>query len=115
MTNPNFMRMIEGYHKPAHNVKIKAGYVFFGLGLIGVAYLAIKSSTEKSKEIKQLKDFTSKNLESIKILSSKTEMLAYDLQQSESIITSLKNENKNLTVKIEKANNSAVPKNIEKL
>lgn len=112
MTNPNFMSMIEQYHLPAQKVKIKVGYTLFLLGTIGVAYLAIKSTTEKSKEIRQLKDFTSKNLESIKNLCSRTEMLEYNLQKSVSIIESLKNENKDLTVKIEKAHSSEVPKNV---
>lgn len=96
MTNPEFITMIERYHKPAQNVKIKAGYVLIGAAIIGVAYVAIKSSISKSKEIRQLKDFTSKNLESNKQLVSKNAMLENNLNQHVSIINSLNAEKKAL-------------------
>lgn len=115
MTNPEFLTMIERFHKPAKNVKIKAAYVLIGIGLIGAAYFAIKSSTTKSKEIRLLKDASSKNLESIKHLNSKAAMLEHDLQQKESIIETLNKEKKELAAKIEKANNSVVSNNIEKI
>ena len=115
MTNPEFLTMIERFHKPAKNVKIKAAYVLIGIGLIGVAYFAIKASTTKSKEIRQLKNATLKNLESIKNLTSRSAMLEHDLQQNESIIETLNIENKELTAKLDKANNNAVPSNTEKI
>jgi hypothetical protein len=115
MTNPEFLTMIERFHKPVKNVKIKAAYVLVGIGIIGIAYFAMKSSVIKSKEIRQLKDATSKNLESIKNLTSRSAMLEHDLQQNESIIESLNKENKELVAKIEKANNSAVSSKIEKI
>ena len=115
MTNQQVWMMVERYHKPAQNVKIKAAYVLIGIGLIGVAYFAIKASTTKSKEIRQLKDATLKNLESIKHLTSRSAMLEHDLQQNESIIELLNKEKKELVAKIEKANNSAVSSNIEKI
>jgi len=115
MTNEQVVAMVERFHKPAQNVKIKAAYVLVGIGLIGVAYFAIKVASTKSKEIRQLKDVTSKNLESIKNLTSRSAMLEHDLQQNESIIKSLNMEKKELVAKIEKANNSAVSSNIEKI
>ena len=115
MTNQQVWMMVERYHKPAQNVKIKAAYVLIGIGLIGVAYFAIKASTTKSKEIRQLKDATLKNLESIKHLTSRSAMLEHDLQQNESIIELLNKEKKELVAKIEKANNSAVSSNTEKI
>jgi len=115
MTNEQVMAMVERFHKPAQNVKIKVTYVIIGIGLIGIAYFAIKASTTKSKEIQQLKDATSKNHESIKNLTSRSAMLEHDLQQNESIIESLNMEKKELVAKIEKANNSAVSIKIEKL
>ena len=115
MTNQQVWMMVERYHKPAQNVKIKAAYVLIGIGLIGVAYFAIKASTTKSKEIRQLKDATLKNLESIKHLTSRSAMLEHDLQQNESIIELLNKEKKELVAKIEKVNNSAVSSNIEKI
>ena len=115
MTNPEFLTMIERFHKPAKNVKIKAAYVLVGIGIIGIAYFAIKSSVTKSKEIRQLKDDTSKNHESIKNLTSRSAMLEHDLQQNESIIESLNKEKKELVAKIEKANNSAVSSKTEKI
>jgi len=115
MTNQQVWMMVERYHKPAQNVKIKAAYVLIGIGLIGVAYFAIKSSATKSKEIRLLKDSKSKNLESIKHLTSRTAMLENDLHQNESIIETLNKEKKELVAKIEKANNSAVSSNIEKI
>ena len=42
-------------------------------------------------------------------------MLEHDLQQNESIIELLNKEKKELVAKIEKANNSAVSSNIEKI
>jgi len=115
MTNQQVWMMVERFHKPAQNVKIKAAYVMIGIGLIGVAYFAIKASTTKSKEIRQLKDATLKNHESIKNLTSRSAMLEHDLQQNESIIESLNKEKKELVAKIEKANNSAVSSKIEKI
>jgi predicted RNase H-like nuclease (RuvC/YqgF family) len=115
MTNEQVMVWIERFHKPAQNVKIKAAYVILGVGIIGIAYFAIKSSVTKSKEIRQLKDATSKNHESIKNLTSRSAMLEHDLQQNESIIESLNKEKKELVAKIEKANNSAVYSKIEKI
>jgi len=103
MTNPEFLTMIERFHKPAKNVKIKAAYVLVGIGIIGIAYFAIKSSVTKSKEIRQLKNLTSRSA-----------MLEHDLQQNESIIESLNKEKKELVAKIEKAKNSAVSSKIEK-
>jgi hypothetical protein len=96
MTNPEFITMIERYHKPAQNVKIKAGYVLIGAAIIGVAYVAIQSSISKSKEIRQLKDFTSKNLESNKQLALKNAMLENNLNHHVSIINSLNAEKKAL-------------------
>ena len=107
--------MVERYHKPAQNVKIKAAYVLIGIGLIGVAYFAIKASTTKSKEIRQLKDASLKNLESIKNLTSRSAMLEHDLQQNESIIESLNKEKKELAAKIDMPNNNAVSSNTEKI
>lgn len=115
MTNQQVWMMVERFHKPAQNVKIKAAYVMIGIGLIGVAYFAIKASTTKSKEIRQLKDATSKNLESIKNLTSKAAMLEHDLQQNESIIESLNKEKKELAAKIDMPNNNAVPSSTEKI
>ena len=115
MTNQQVWMMVERFHKPAQNVKIKAAYVMIGIGLIGVAYFAIKASTTKSKEIRQLKDATSKNLESIKNLTSKAAMLEHDLQQNESIIETLNFEKNELTAKLDKAINIAVPSNTEKM
>ena len=115
MTNQQVWMMVERFHKPAQNVKIKAAYVMIGIGLIGVAYFAIKASTTKSKEIRQLKDATSKNLESIKNLTSKSAMLEHDLQQNESIIETLNFEKNELTAKLDKAINIAVPSSTEKM
>ena len=115
MTNPQFMTMVERFHKPAQNVKIKATYVIIGIGLISVAYIAIKASTTKSKEIRQLKDATLKNLESIKNLTSRTAILENDLQQNETIIETLNIEKKELTAKLDEAINSAVPSNTQKI
>ena len=115
MTNEQVMAMVERFHKPAQNVKIKAAYVILGLGIIGIAYFAIKSSVTKSKEIRQLKDATSKNHESIKNLTSRSAMLEHDLQQNESIIETLNFEKKELTAKLDKAINNAVPRNSEKM
>jgi len=115
MTNEQVMAMVERFHKPAQNVKIKAAYVILGLGIIGIAYFAIKSSVTKSKEIRQLKDATSKNHESIKNLTSRSAMLEHDLQQNESIIETLNFEKKELTAKLDKAINNAVPSNSEKM
>ncbi len=115
MTNQEFLTMIERFHKPAKNVQIKAAYVLVGIGIIGIAYYAIMSSVTKSKEIRQLKDTTSKNQESIKNLTSRSAMLEHDLQQNESIIESLNKEKEELVAKIEKANNSAVSNNIGKI
>jgi hypothetical protein len=107
--------MVERFHKPAQNVKIKAAYVMIGIGLIGVAYFAIKAASIKSKEIRQLKDATLKNHESIKNLTSRSAMLEHDLQQNESIIETLNFEKNELTAKLDKANNIAVPSNTEKM
>ena len=115
MTNQQVWLMVERFHKPAQNVKIKATYVLIGLCITAIAYYAIKSSVTKSKEIRQLKDTTSKNQESIKNLTSRTEMLEHDLQQNESIIESLNNEKKELTAKIDNVKNSIVPSNTEKI
>jgi len=98
--------MVERFHKPAQNVKIKATYVLIGIGLIGVAYFAIKSSTTKSKEIRYLKDILTNNHETINSLTSRTAMLEYDLEQKVSIIESLTFENKDLIVKLDNASNS---------
>ena len=115
MTNQQVWTMVERFHKPAQNVKIKAVYVMIGIGIIGVAYFAIKSSTTKSKEIRQLKDATSKNLESIKNLTSRSAMLEHDLQQNESIIETLNFEKKELTAKLDEANNKSVSSDNEKI
>lgn len=115
MTNPEFLTMIDRFHKPAKNVKIKAAYVLVGIGIIGIAYYAIMSSVTKSKEIRQLKDARSKDLESIKNLTSKAAMLEQDLQQNESIIESLNKEKKELAAKIDMPNNSEDPSNTEKI
>ena len=106
MTNQQVWMMVERFHKPAQNVKIKAAYVMIGLGIIGVAILAIKSSTTKSKEIRYLKDILTNNNETINSLTSRTAMLEYDLEQKVSIIESITYENKDLTVKLDKASNS---------
>jgi len=98
--------MVERFHKPAQNVKIKATYVLIGIGIIGVAILAIKSSTTKSKEIRYLKDILTNNHETINSLTSRTAMLEYDLEQKVSIIESLTFENKDLIVKLDNASNS---------
>jgi len=115
MTNPQVWMMVERFHKPAQNVKIKTAYVMIGLGIIGVAILAIKSSTTKSKEIRQLKDYLSQNNESIKSLTSRTSMLENDIEQKELIIDSLKNEKRALIAQVKTAYNSAAPTNIEKI
>lgn len=115
MTNEQVVAMVERFHKPAQNVKIKAGYVLVGIGLIGVAYFAIKAASTKSKEIRQLKDVTSKNLESIKNLTSRTAMLEHDLQQNESIIETLNSDKKELTAKLNEANNKGVLNNSQKI
>ena len=112
MTNTEFLTMIERFHKPAKNVKIKAAYVLVG---IGIAYFAIKSSVTKSKEIRQLKDATSKNHESIKNLTSRSAMLEHDLQQNESIIESLNKDKKELTAKLDEAKIKSVSSNTEKI
>ena len=115
MTNEQVVAMVERFHKPAQNVKIKAAYVLVGIGLIGVAYFAIKAASIKSKEIRQLKDVASKNLESIKNLTSRTAMLEHDLQQNESIIESLNRDKKELTAKLDEANNKSVSSDNEKI
>ena len=107
--------MIERFHKPAQNVKIKAAYALIGIWLISIAYFAIKSTVTNSKEIQQLKDVTSKNLESIKNLISKAAMLEHDLQQNESIIESLNLDKKELTAKLDEANYKSIPSNTEKI
>jgi hypothetical protein len=98
--------MVERFHKPAQNVKIKATYVLIGIGIIGVAILAIKSSTTKSKEIRHLKDILNNHNKTINSLTSRTAMLEYDLEQKVSIIESLTFENKDLIVKLDNASNS---------
>jgi hypothetical protein len=98
--------MVERFHKPAQNVKIKATYVLIGIGIIGVAILAIKSSMTKSKEIRHLKDILNNNNKTINSLTSRTAMLEYDLEQKVSIIESLTFENKDLIVKLDNASNS---------
>jgi hypothetical protein len=98
--------MVERYHKPAQNVKIKAAYVILGVGIIGIAYFAIKSSVTKSKEIRHLKDILNNNNKTINSLTSRTAMLEYDLEQKVSIIESLTFENKDLIVKLDNASNS---------
>jgi len=115
MTNEQVVAMVERFHKPAQNVKIKAAYVLVGIGLIGVAYFAIKSSTTKLKENRQLKDTASKKDESIKNLTSRTAMLEHDLQQKESIIESLNRDKKELTAKLDEANNKSVSSDNEKI
>jgi hypothetical protein len=115
MTNEQVMAMVERFHKPAQNVKIKAAYVMIGIGLIGVAYFAIRASSIKSKEIRELKDVTSKNLVSIKNLTSKTAMLEHDLQQNESIIETLNNDKKELIAKLDDASNKGVLNNTQKI
>ena len=115
MTNEQVMAMVERFHKPAKNVKIKAAYVILGVGIIGIAYFAIKSSVTKSKEIRQLKDARSKNHESIKNLTSRSAMLEHDLQQNESIIESLNSDKKELTAKLNEANNKGVLNNTQKI
>jgi len=115
MTNEQVMVWIERFHKPAQNIKIKAAYVIIGVGIIGIAYFAIKSSVTKSKEIRQLKDATSKNHESIKNLTSRSAMLEHDLQQNESIIESLNSDKKELTAKLNEANNKGVLNNTQKI
>lgn len=106
MTNQQVWMMVERFHKPAQNVKIKATYVLIGIGLIGVAYFAIKSSTTKSKEIRHLKDILTNNQKTIRSLTSRAEMLEYDLEQKVSTIESLTYENNELIVKLDKASNS---------
>jgi uncharacterized membrane protein YvbJ len=115
MTNEQVMAMVERFHKPAQNVKIKVTYVIIGIGLIGVAYFAIKASTSKSKEIRELKNAKSKNLESIKNLTSRSAMLEHDIQQNESIIESLNSDKKELTAKLNEANNKGVLNNTQKI
>ena len=115
MNNTEFFNMIDRYHAPAKNVKIKTIYIMAGIALIGVAYFAIKSSTTKSKEIKQLKDTASKNDESMKNLNSRTSMLEYDLKQNESIIESLNRDKKELIAKLDEAKNKSVSSNTEKI
>jgi peptidoglycan hydrolase CwlO-like protein len=115
MTNQQVWMMVERFHKPAQNVKIKAAYVMIGLGIIGVAILAIKSSTTKSKEIRYLKDILTNNHETINSLTSRTAMLEYDLEQKVSIIESLNKEKKELAAKIDMPNNSADPSSTEKI
>ncbi len=107
MTNQQVMWMVERYHKPAQNVKIKTTYILIGLGIIGVAYVAIKSSITMSKEILELRGNKLKNLESIYNLTSKTAMLEYDLQQNESIIETLSNERKSLLAELHKVTKSS--------
>jgi hypothetical protein len=107
MINQEVMWMIERYHKPSQNVKIKTIYLLMGLGLMVVTYYAIKSSITKSQEIQELKDCTSKNLESIHTLTSKTAMLEYDLEQNESIIETLSKERKSLLAELHKATKSS--------
>ena len=106
MTNQQVWMMVERFHKPAQNVKIKATYVLIGIGLIGVAYFAIKSSTTKSKEIRYLKDILTNNHETINSLTSRTSMLENEIEQKELIIESITYENKDLNVKLDKASNS---------
>jgi len=115
MTNEQVMAMVERFHKPAQNVKIKAAYVILGVGIIGIAYFAIKSSVTKSKEIRQLKDATSKNHESIKNLTSRSAMLEHDQKQNESIIESLNRDKKELIAKLDEANNKSVSSDNEKI
>ena len=115
MTNPQVWMMVERFHKPAQNVKIKAAYVMIGIGLIGVAILAIESSTTKSKVIRQLKDILDNNQKTIKSLTSRTSMLENEIEQKELIIDSLTNEKRALIAQMNTGYNSAAPTNIEKL
>lgn len=115
MINKEFLTMIERFHKPAKNIKIKATYVLAGIGIIGIAYFAIKSTVTKSKENQNLLNENSKNLEKIDQLNSRTAMLEYDIQLNESTIEALNKEKRELIEKIEKANNSEVSRNIEKI
>lgn len=115
MTNPQVWMMVERFHKPAQDVKIKAVHVMIGLGIIGVAILAIESSTRKSKVIRQLKDILENNHKTINSLTSRTAMLEYDIEQKELIIDSLNNENRELMAQVKTAYNSAAHTNIEKI
>jgi hypothetical protein len=107
--------MVERFHKPAQNVKIKTAYVLIGIGLIGVAFFAIKSSKTKSKEIRQLKDILDNNHKIINSLTSRTAMLENEIEQKELIIDSLTNEKRALIEQVNTGYNSAAPTNIEKL
>lgn len=115
MTNPQVWMMVERFHKPAQNVKIKTAYVLIGIGLIGVAFFAIKSSKTKSKEIRQLKDILDNNHKIINSLTSRTAMLEYDIEQKDLIIDSLNNEKRALIAQVKTVSKSAAPTNIEKI
>ena len=115
MTNQQVWTMVERFHKPAQNVKIKTIHLLAGAALVTIAVIAIKETIEKSKEIRQLKDTASKKDESIRNLNSRTSMLEYDQKQNESIIESLNRDKKELTAKLDEANNKSVSSDNEKI
>ena len=97
MTNPQVWMMVERFHKPAQNVKIKAVYILAGAALFTIAFIAVKASIEKSKEIQQLKADSSRKNETINSITSKNNMLEYDQSQHLSIIETLNSEKKALS------------------
>jgi hypothetical protein len=100
MTNPEFITMIERFHKPAQNVKIKAVYLLAGATLFTIAFIAVKATIEKSNEIQQLKADSSRKNETISSLTSKNNMLEYDQSLHLSIIETLTAEKKVLNDKL---------------
>jgi len=105
MTNSEFVNMIERFHKPAQNVKIKTMHLLAGAALVTIAIIAIKATIEKSKEIQQLKADSSRMNETINNLTSKNNMLEYDQSLHLSSIETLTAEKKALNDKLKADSN----------
>jgi len=100
MTNQQVWTMVERFHKPAQNVKIKTMHLLAGAALVTIAVIAIKETIEKSKEINQLKVDSSNKNETINSLTLKNNMLEYDQSLHLSIIETLTAEKKVLIDKL---------------
>ena len=105
MTNQQVWTMVERFHKPAQNVKIKTMHLLAGAALVTIAVIAIKATIEKSKEIQQLKADSSKKNETINNLTSKNNMLEYDQSLHLSSIETLTAELKALNDKLKADSN----------
>jgi len=96
MINPEFIKMIEHFHKPAQNVRVKTTHILVVAALATVAIIAIKATIEKSKEIQKLNADSSRKNETTNGLTSKINMLEYDQSLHLSSIETLTAENKAL-------------------